>query len=430
MFPLFLNARLAWPRGRAPGARLVVLLLLLWPLVGPAQTTLSLDRAMRLAVERAPMLEARSARVEAARQDWRRSGRLPDPMLMVGIDDLPVSGSDAFDPAADAMTMRRIGIRQDLPARAERAARRSLAANTIVEAQAAGQAEMLAVRRSAAEAWIGLWAAQQELDELVALREQTGLASRLAQARVAGGTDPAADALAAEAAVLELENRIEAARAAHTAAQAELARWIGTDMSGVTAETPDFSSLPVPEAELQASLDRLGPLLPITARLETTAAAVDLARAEKRPDWSVAASYGERNGGGSGLLMLEVAIQLPLFTGNRQDRDVAARQADYQAALASREAARREQMATIRGQVARWESLRRQVEREDNALLPLLRDRSATALAAYRAGAPVRPWLDARGDELEALIEHARRTGELGRAWAALAFLLPPEVEQ
>lgn len=430
MFPFLLNAPVAWPCGRAPGVRLLVFLLFLWPVIGSAQATLSLDQAMRLAVERAPMLDARRAQVEAARQDWRRSGRLPDPMLMVGIEDLPIGGSDAFDPTADAMTMKRIGIRQDLPARAERAARRSLAASTVAEAQAVGQAEILAVRRSAAEAWIDLWATQQELGELIALREQSGLASRLAKARVAGGTDPVADALTAEAAVLELENRIEAARAAHTAARAELARWIGTDLPDATAEMPDFSSLPVSEAQLQASLDRLGPLLPITARLETTAAAVDLARAGKRPDLSVAASYGERNGGGSGMLMLEVAIQLPLFTGNRQDRDVAAREANYQAALASREDARREQMAAIRGQVARWKSLMHQTAREENALLPLLRDRSATALAAYQAGAPVRPWLDARGDELDALIEHARRTGELGRAWAALAFLLLPEVEQ
>lgn len=430
MFPFLLNAPVAWPCGRAPGVRLLVFLLFLWPVIGSAQATLSLDQAMRLAVERAPMLDARRAQVEAARQDWRRSGRLPDPMLMVGIEDLPIGGSDAFDPTADAMTMKRIGIRQDLPARAERAARRSLAASTVAEAQAVGQAEILAVRRSAAEAWIDLWATQQELGELIALREQSGLASRLAKARVAGGTDPVADALTAEAAVLELENRIEAARAAHTAARAELARWIGTDLPDATAEMPDFSSLPVSEAQLQASLDRLGPLLPITARLETTAAAVDLARAGKRPDLSVAASYGERNGGGSGMLMLEVVIQLPLFTGNRQDRDVAAREANYQAALASREDARREQMAAIRGQVARWKSLMHQTAREENALLPLLRDRSATALAAYQAGAPVRPWLDARGDELDALIEHARRTGELGRAWAALAFLLLPEVEQ
>ena len=62
--------------------------------------------------------------------------------------------------------------------------------------------------------------------------------------------------------------------------------------------------------------------------------------------------------------------------------------------------------------------------RDRDALLPLTRDRSATALAAYRAGAQVRPWLDARRDELDAVVAHAQRMGQLGHAWAALAYLI------
>jgi hypothetical protein len=35
------------------------------------------------------------------------------------------------------------------------------------------------------------------------------------------------------------------------------------------------------------------------------------------------------------------------------------------------------------------------------------------------------PWLDAREAELEVHRSHAEHLGELGHAWAALAFLLP-----
>src|SRR3546814_8323657 len=111
-------------------------------------------------------------------------------MLTVGIDNLPGTGPDAFDVQADFMTMKRSGLRQEVPARAERNAERSLAARNIDKAQADAQAEQLEVRRETAEAWIDLWATQRELDELMALREETELASRLARARVAGGTDP------------------------------------------------------------------------------------------------------------------------------------------------------------------------------------------------------------------------------------------------
>jgi len=46
-------------------------------------------------------------------------------MLTVGVDNLPVTGADAFDPTADFMTMKKIGLRQDVPARAKREARRT-----------------------------------------------------------------------------------------------------------------------------------------------------------------------------------------------------------------------------------------------------------------------------------------------------------------
>src|SRR3546814_14623348 len=83
-------------------------------------------------------------------------------------------------------------------------------------------------------------------------------------------------------------------------------------------------------------------------KVETAAAAIDLAQGEKRQDWSVAASYGQRSDGRDDMFMLEVGIELPLFTANRQDRGIAARRAEYEAALATREDARREQAARIR----------------------------------------------------------------------------------
>ncbi|MDQ3270435.1 MAG: TolC family protein [Pseudomonadota bacterium] len=395
-----------------------------------AQERLSLDRVVEMAVARAPMLDARSAQVEAARQEAVRAGALPDPMLTFGMANQPVTGDDAFDPDADFMTMRQIGVRQEIPAAAKRQARRELAAREVDEAAVRADVQRLQVRRAAAEAWIELWAAQREFDAVEDIHEEAELASRLARARVAGGSVTASDALATDMAVLELGNRLEAARASREAAQAALARWAGEARIVPAAESPDFTRLPVAEEELLAELGRLVSLLPIIAATETAAAAVDVARAEKRPDWSVAASYGQRGAGRSDMLMVEVGIDLPLFTRNRQDRGIAARQADYQAVLATREDLHRQHTAEVRASLARWEGLKRQVARDREALLPLARDRDDTSLAAYRAGGPVGPWLDARRDHAALLVDHSRREGALGLAWAALAYLLTSEPQR
>ena len=395
------------------------------PLSTFAATPLTLQAATQLAVDRAPMLDARRAGIAAAQAESERAGALPDPTLAIGIDNWPVTGPDAFKFGAEDMTMKKIGLRQELPARAKRQAQRALADRGIAEARAMDLAEHLGVRRAAAEAWVDLWTSQRELDALQRLRDQAALA-RVSRARVAGGGEPVSDALATEAAVLELDNRLEAAHATRASAQAALARWSG-DTEPEAVDPPDFRSLPVSGAQLLASVDGIAPLLAVDAQVETAAAAIDAARAEKRPDWSIAASYGLRADGRSDMLMLEVGVGLPLFARNRQDRGVAAREADYRVALATREDLRRQEAARIRSDIARWEGLKRQVALYESALLPLAGDRSTTALAAYRAGGGLQPWLAARRDELDARLAHVESLGELARTWTALAFLLATE---
>lgn len=399
------------------------------PAASPAaiQGSLALDQAIALALARAPMLQAWQARVEAARQDAGRAGQLPDPELMLGIDNLPITGPDALSFRADEMTQKRIGLRQVVPARAKRAAARTRAARRVDEALAGGTAQAIDVRRATAQAWIDAWAAARELRALGMLREEAVLASKVATARVSTGAESPSDALATQAEIIELDNRIAGVKAERDAALADLGRWTGVEIGPGASDGPDLDTLPVPVERLLASVDRLGPLLLTNAQVETAAAAVDAARAEKRPDWSVGAAYGQRDGGRSDMIMLEVGIGLPLFPRNRQDRGIAARRAEYDATLHEREDLRRQLVAQIRADIARWQGLRRQVALQSESLIPLARDRSMTALAGYRAGGELQPWLNARRAEVEAQVAHAELLGELGQAWAALAFLLPEE---
>lgn len=412
----------------ARAARRCALLVLLAPIVAVAQSAeLTLDDATRLAAARAPLLDARNAGVSAAKEEAVRAGALPDPMLLLGIDNLPVTGRDAFDFGPDMMTMKRIGLRQEIPARAKREARRTFAARKVGEAQALSAATLLEVRRATARAWVDVWASQQQLAALRALREHAQSAADVARARVGGGAEPVADALATEAAILELDNRIEAVQATRESAQAALARWLGDAVAGIASDAPDFGSLRIPEARLLTSIDRLGPLLPASAQVRAAEAGIELARAEKSSDWSVGAAYGQRERSRSDMFMVEVGFALPLFARDRQDRGIAARLADHEAALATREDLRREAIARIRSEIARWQGLKRQVALHENSMLPLARDRSAAAFATYAAGGAVQPWLVAQRDELEVHVSHAKLRGELGRSWAALAYLLPTE---
>ena len=390
-----------------------------------AAQALSLEQAVAAATQRAPILLARDATRLARSEEFARADALPDPTLIVGVQNFPIGGPDAYTLNQDRMTMRRIGISQALPSRAKRNARRELASALLDQASADAVTTTLDVQRATAQAWVQLWAAQHERDQLQALRDQAALAMRAARARLAGGGGNAGDALATRASELELQNRTDDVDARIAQARAGLQRWLGDAAVDAADAAPDFANAPIPEALLLARLDQQGPLLAWDAREASADAALALARAEKRPDWSVGAGFAKRSGDASNVVWLEVGVGLPLFPGNRQNRGISARNADLAAVHASREDARRMQTETVRMAFARWHGLGTKVTRTRDSLLPLAHDRSRIALAAYSGGAALQPWLDARRDEIDARTDYAALLGQWGQAWAELAYLLP-----
>jgi hypothetical protein len=50
------------------------------------------------------------------------------------------------------------------------------------------------------------------------------------------------------------------------------------------------------------------------------------------------------------------------------------------------------------------------------------------ALAAYRSGGTLQPWLEARRDEIALRLDYADALAAHARAWAALAYLLPEPI--
>jgi cobalt-zinc-cadmium efflux system outer membrane protein len=328
-------------------------------------------------------------------------------------------------PAADEMTMRRIGVMQEWPSRTKRLARQASA-----DAQADGVvrdalAQRAAVEFAAGNAWIDVWAAETERSLLQAVHAEAGRAARLAAARLASAAGGTGDALAAQVVAAESYNELRRSEAQVQAARATLVRWLPDLPDVALAASPDFSTLRVEPERLRARLDQHAALQVWQSRLRSADAAVALARAERRPDLAFAVSYGARSDL-SDMLMAEVRIGLPLFARRRQDRGVAARFAEREAVEAEREHARREQQALLERELAEWESLRDERQRYEEQLLPLARDRTAIALAAYGAGAAIEPWIQARRDELATRRRYVATLAGQGRAWLALDTTLAP----
>lgn len=389
---------------------------------------LSLGDAIRIGEARSARIAAQSAAVNAAGEMAARAGELPDPKLVLGIENLPVSGAEAWRTDQDSFTMRRIGIEQGFPNSGKRRAlgARAQAEERVESANLA--ASRLQVRRDITNAWFDLRYVHEEHAALVALVRETELEAETATAAVAGGRLGPAEALAARAAVEQARDRLAMHERTLERARIALAQLVGDAASRPLGEASDTAGLPASRRELLVRLNEHPAVRAAERQAALAQADVSVAGSTKTPDWSLIVSYGQRSPNFSNMLSVFVAIDLPIAAERRQDRDIAAKQALVERARNAAVDARRAAEAEARALVADWETALTRVNRYERSILPLARERVELALAAYRGGrGTLTSVLEARRAEAEARMSLAQALAERARAWSAITYLLLEE---
>jgi len=403
---------------------ILVFIALTCPLVASAAEPLTLDAAVDLALTRAPQVAAGQAATESAQASSVSAGRLPDPQVIVGIDNLPVTGSDAFSTTRDFMTMRKVGLMQTFPAPGQRRSERAVAGAEVSLADAELLATRYDVARSAAVAWVRYAAANDSLARLNSLKSDLELGARAATAALRSGRANTSEALAADAGVTQIKSRLMQLRGEARRDESELARWIGHDAISQPAPVPSMDELPAAVEHLRASVHEHVSLRPLDAQIEVAQAKLEVARAARRPGWSAEISYGKRGPDYSDMASLQFAVDLPLFSRHRQGPVVDARAADVRRAQAEREGELRMHQAEFEQMLASWETTGEQLKFIDTERLPLARERSRAVLAAYRASqGDMRATLDAFEDESDLLLERTNLQIERAVAWSYLRYL-------
>jgi outer membrane protein TolC len=345
--------------------------------------SLSFDEALSRAAANAPVLEARAQQVRSSRSAAIAAGQLPDPRLGVGLDNFPVSGPPAFSLSRENMTMERIGIEQDVPNLAKRHAQRERADADVMTAQSRDAADRRRVRVATALAWIDAAYAQRRLEAMDAILAKLRQLPAASVSAIASGDGRPAQSLSIAQALAELEDRRSMIVAGAGAARAELARWTGETDPLPAGEIPQLEIAPV---ELRVSLDRHPDLQMASASVNQTMADVDLARAEKRPDWGFNVAFQRRDPQFGNMVSVGATMSLPIFPGRRQNPKIAAAVSDAAAARAEAQDARRTLEAGLEAGLAGHVMHHEQWLRARDTLLPLARKRADLDIASYAAG--------------------------------------------
>lgn len=392
-----------------------------------AESPLTLVAAQRLAVERSRQLTGRDSAVFAFREMAVAAGQLPDPMLKLGIQDLPVTGSDRFSLGRDSFTMRQVGVTQELTRadkrrtrseRFEREAERGLAEKT---------ANLATVQRAAAVAWLERYYA--EAIDLI-IREQAKEAQleiEAADSAYRSGRGNQADVFAARSAVVMLEDRQSESDRRIRTAQTALARWVGAASDAPLGSKPDITRLRLETDTLDTQLAHHPQIAVLNKQIEIAQADVNVARANRKADWSVELMYSNRGSAYSDLISVGVVIPLQWDRKNRQDRELSAKLAMASQAEAERDETLRDDIAAVRAQVEAWQNGLERQRRYERDLVTLAKQRTDATVGAYRGGKAslAADVLPARRNEIDVRMQALQLEMETAKLWAQLNFLFP-----
>lgn len=374
-----------------------------------ASTTALLDSLLTRAREMSPQLRAAQARVTAARRQIAPAGLRPDPMLMAGIQNLPVR-EPGF---SDFMTMKMVGISQTLPYPGKLGLQRRVA-----ERESDGTAATLTdvtrqVLYDVRAAYYELAFLDRALEIVQRNQDVLGTLIHLTETRYSVGSTGQSDVLKA---------RVEAARLAETAVMLTTQRRVTVARLNAMLDRPSETPIAhptLPAAILHAAVadsasqirflaPALGALaadspLPSLDSLQALAlrgsaalhahetmiaaqrARVDLARKAGLPDIGVSLQYGQRQAQPD---MVTAVVSIPFPVHKRRNQDALTASAD--ATRAALDAEHVAMQNDIRAEVARLhneaERQRTQLALSVKAILPQSRAALASATASYQVG--------------------------------------------
>ncbi|WP_330115469.1 TolC family protein [Pseudomonas sp. JS3066] len=346
--------------------------------------SLSLDDALRLAERNAPSLSAQAAKLDAAKNAAIPAGELPDPKLVLGVQNVPVEGEDRWSLDRDFMTMQMVGVMQEMPNRDKRKARVETAQASVDRAAAEAEAERVKVRRETALAWIATYTEQRKLARFEDFFRENRLLAETVRARLAGGRGQPLDAVEPRQEAAQLAEQQDDLTLQAAQARAALKRWVGHEAALPLAG--DFPHWPIDAPSYLRALHRHPELAAYEPMAREAEAQVREAEAEKKSDWSWEVDYQRRGREFGDMMTVQFTFDLPLFPGTRQDPKIAAQRARMDQLEAEREALVREHAQQLETDLADYQRLERAVTRSQSTLVPLAIDKVTLALAGYRAG--------------------------------------------
>lgn len=397
----------------------------------PARTApahpLYLAEAERLALADEAGARALEARSSALAAEAKAAEALPVPTLRVGLNNYPIERGDF---STEGMTSAGVTLRQAFPPAGARDLREKRLDWMAQALRWQGADRNRVVRLEVRRAWLDLYLGQRSQALLREARPLFEDLLEVTRSLYAVGRKSQQDVLRAELELGRLADRqIEAERVA-AEALATLIRWTGPLASPRLPETlPELPPVP-DDATLADALEAHPRLRAAEAQLEADHRTVNLAETERKPGWALDLGYAYREGElpngepRSDFVTVGLSMELPFLRRQAVDDRLRSALQSRDASAWERDNLRRELLAGIETETARWRDLGRRITLYDRTILPNAAATAAAAKQAYQSdAADFADVMRAAIDELDARLERLRLAVQRAQSQAALAYL-------
>ena len=388
---------------------------------------LSLHEAEQIALDRDPMTKMFAARAQAYSEQAVAEGQLPDPKIKLGTMNVPV---DSFDIEQEPMTQLQVGLVQAIPPGETLRYRREYteALSDVEKARRTDQA--LQVLRDVRVRYLELY--YQNQAETILQKNRALFAELLDTTRrqYATGRDNQHEVLRAQLELSLVDDRILEVERAKDAAIGDLAKYLAPAQSSrpVTDAFPVMPALP-PEAQINEKLPQHPSMRIEDASVLASKKKIDEVEQQYKPGFNIDLTYGNRFGSTAGvgrpdMLSAMVTVDLPFFTGKRQDKRLAAARSRSQAMQFARTDRLYELTSMLEREYTSWERLNDRLELYQKRAISDARSNADSTLRAYQSDtADFTTLMRAQLLELNTQLDMLRVRVEQAKVQAKLLYL-------
>ena len=337
--------------------------------------------------------DSRTKKVEAKRDSLMEksvaANTWPDPKINMGFVNLPV---DSFEIDQEPMTQTVVGLTQAFPPWGAVGAKSDQMASMSDAVGFAAKNQRLMTLAGVRKSWMMVYMQHHAKRLIKESLDVFGQFINVAKFQYRQGRGNQQDVIRAQLEQNLLEDKLTDAQARHEMALAALARWMGK--SGSLGDLDmSFPKLPDPPAEgqIKSNLENHPTVMQRKMNINSAENGVNFANSQSRPGWAFKVQYGLRADSPSGVsrddfLTAMLTFDLPLFTGSRQDRLVAASKSELVSSQEDLDDWRREIRMRFEKSVAKFSRAEERVQLYEGSVLPHSRQNTEATLKAYKSG--------------------------------------------